>query len=119
MDGKILMSFMMLSMIFVFIPRAQASAVRLNEVLDQHSRITTPTSPKSLDTTHPALQFDHVQFRYHHAEEPALSDIDVQVTGGDDAGDYWRNREWENDDGQSDFGLTMRKKGMFELTART
>ena len=39
-------------------------------------------SPKALDTAHPALAFDHVQFRYHHAEEPALRDIDVQVKGG-------------------------------------
>lgn len=79
---QILMSFMMLSMIFVFIPRAQASAARLNDVLAQQSRITTPEAPKALDTAHPALAFDHVQFRYHHAEEPALRDIDVQVKGG-------------------------------------
>ena len=91
---QILMSFMMLSMIFVFIPRAQASAARLNDVLAQQSRITTPEAPKALDTAHPALAFDHVQFRYHHAEEPALRDIDVQVKRRTDLSHHWWYREW-------------------------
>ncbi|WP_125706391.1 ABC transporter ATP-binding protein [Lacticaseibacillus daqingensis] len=78
---QILMSFMMLAMIFMFIPRAQASAVRINEVLDQTTTITTPADPKPLGDT-PALQFDHVDFRYHGAERPALEGIDVAMTAG-------------------------------------
>ncbi|KRO17638.1 ABC transporter ATP-binding protein [Lacticaseibacillus saniviri] len=79
---QILMSFMMLSMIFVFIPRAQASAVRLNQVLDQESSIKEPTQTQSFTDTKPALAFDQVDFRYQQAEKPALSDVDFAVTGG-------------------------------------
>ncbi|WP_461213388.1 ABC transporter ATP-binding protein [Lacticaseibacillus sp. GG6-2] len=79
---QILMSFMMLSMILVFIPRAQASAVRINEVLDQNSPIESPAHPKAMGTT-PSLQFDHVDFRYKGAEEPALTGIDVNMHAGE------------------------------------
>ncbi len=78
---QILMSFMMLAMILVFIPRAQASAVRINEVLNQDSPINSPTSPQALGMT-PSLQFDQVDFRYRGAEEPALSGIDVKMQAG-------------------------------------
>lgn len=78
---QILMSFMMLAMILMFIPRAQASAVRINEVLDQSSPIDSPADPKALGDT-PSLQFDHVDFRYHGAEQPALSGIDVDMKAG-------------------------------------
>ncbi|MFD1399530.1 ABC transporter ATP-binding protein [Lacticaseibacillus suilingensis] len=79
---QILMSFMMLSMIFVFIPRAQASAIRINEVLDQTTTLTSPTTPKSFANTTSQLQFDHVQFRYHGAEEPALQGVDFDMKAG-------------------------------------
>ncbi|KRK74233.1 ABC transporter ATP-binding protein [Lacticaseibacillus nasuensis] len=79
---QILMSFMMLSMIFVFLPRAQASAVRIQEVLAQHTTITQPAAPKSLAGTTPSLQFDHVEFRYRSAEQPALSGVDFKMTAG-------------------------------------
>lgn len=78
---QILMSFMMLAMILMFIPRAQASAVRINEVLDQSSPIDSPADPKALGDT-PSLQFDNVDFRYHGAEQPALSGIDVDMKAG-------------------------------------
>lgn len=78
---QILMSFMMLAMILMFIPRAQASAVRINEVLDQSSPIDSPAEPKALGDT-PSLQFDQVDFRYHGAEQPALSGIDVDMHAG-------------------------------------
>ncbi|WP_179395710.1 ABC transporter ATP-binding protein [Lacticaseibacillus absianus] len=78
---QILMSFMFLAMIFMFIPRAQASAVRINEVLDQTTTITSPAAPKPIGAT-PGLQFDHVDFRYRGAEEPALADIDVDMHAG-------------------------------------
>lgn len=79
---QILMSFMMLSMIFVFIPRAQASAVRINEVLNETTTVKSPEHPKSFTNTTPRLQFDNVTFRYHKAEDPALSGIDFDMHGG-------------------------------------
>ncbi len=79
---QILMSFMMLSMIFVFIPRAQASAVRINEVLDQTTTVKSPANPTPFADTTPELQFDHVQFRYHGAEDPALQGVDFDMKAG-------------------------------------
>ncbi|MFD1484888.1 ABC transporter ATP-binding protein [Lacticaseibacillus baoqingensis] len=79
---QILMSFMMLAMILMFIPRAQASAVRINEVLDQTTTVIGPSDPQPIGKT-PSLEFDHVTFRYHGAEEPALTDIDVTAHAGE------------------------------------
>ena len=81
----ILISFMMLSMIFVFVPRAQASAVRVNEVLEKP--ISIHDAPKDqqlkLDLSKPAsLSFDHVDFRYHGAERLALTDLNFKVKAG-------------------------------------
>ena len=81
----ILISFMMLSMIFVFVPRAQASAVRVNEVLEKP--ISIHDAPKDqqlkLDLSKPAsLSFDHVDFRYHGAERLALGDLNFKVKAG-------------------------------------
>ena len=79
---QILTSFMMLSMIFVVIPRAQASAARIDEVLSQTTPLVDPKSPKSFDKTAPALAFNQVSFRYQSAENPALSDVDFSMTAG-------------------------------------
>lgn len=79
---QILMSFMMLSMIFVLIPRAQASATRINQVLDQTTTIVSPEAPTDLPVDNASLQFDQVTFRYHQAEEPALSDVDFNMHAG-------------------------------------
>ncbi|KRM72964.1 ABC transporter ATP-binding protein [Lacticaseibacillus brantae] len=79
---QILMSFMMLSMIFVFIPRAQASAVRISQVLNQKTSLVDPASPKTFTNTTPALAFNNVDFRYQNAENPALSGVDFSMTAG-------------------------------------
>lgn len=81
----ILISFMMFSMIFVFVPRAQTSAVRVNEVLEKP--ISIHDAPKDqqlkLDLSKPAsLSFDHVDFRYHGAERLALADLNFKVKAG-------------------------------------
>ncbi len=82
---QILMSFMMLSMLFVFIPRASASAARLNEVLDRRPSVSDPTSDEQLSVAKDApasLTFDHVNFRYEGAEELALTDLNFKVQAG-------------------------------------
>ena len=79
---QILMSFMMLGMIFVFVPRAQASAVRINAVLGQTTTIVNTDAPEKLDGTTPDLRFDQVDFRYQQAENPALSGLDFHVHAG-------------------------------------
>lgn len=82
---QILISFMMLSMIFVMVPRAQASADRINEVLDEEEEIVDDKAPKmiQLKGDQATLAFDHVNYRYHGAEKLALQDIDFQAKSGD------------------------------------
>ena len=80
---QILMSFMMLSMLFVFIPRAQASAKRVNAVLDHPLTIKDPENAEKVDPHKPAsLTFEHVSFRYEKAEKLALNDMTCDVRSG-------------------------------------
>lgn len=79
---QILMSFMMLSMVFVFIPRAQASAVRINEVLDLETPIVNPDQPADFKDEPANLAFNQVNFRYQNAEHLALEKIDFKMTAG-------------------------------------
>lgn len=82
---QILMSFMMLSMVFVMVPRAQASGQRINEVLDRESSVKDAqgTDLKSFDQSQPAsLEFDHVDFTYRGAENMALQDVNFKATAG-------------------------------------
>ncbi|OQO74601.1 multidrug ABC transporter ATP-binding protein [Enterococcus faecalis] len=82
---QILMSFMMLSMIFVMVPRAQASADRINEVLNTDSEIKDVPNPEllSLKGDEATLAFEHVNYRYQHAENLALEDIDFSAKSGE------------------------------------
>lgn len=81
---QILMSFMMMSMVFIFIPRAQASAKRIQEVLNLHSTLKLKKKPVKIDLSAPThtLKFDHVTYRYRNAELPALTDIDFEAKSG-------------------------------------
>ena len=80
---QVLMSFMLLAMVFAFIPRAAASASRIQEVLDIKTKITNPDKPEALPaTTAHSLAFDHVDYRYQSAEQLALSDIDFKAHSG-------------------------------------
>lgn len=81
--AMILFSFMMLSMVFVFIPRAQAAAARIQEVLDTRYSIQDQQQPAELPVQEqPELEFDQVSFRYDHAEKLALSNINFRLTAG-------------------------------------
>lgn len=82
---QILISFMMLSAIFIMVPRAQASADRINEVLDEKIGIHDPENPKivSFAGKNATLAFNHVNYRYHGAEKLALEDIDFQAKSGE------------------------------------
>lgn len=79
--AQILMSFAMLSMVFVMVPRAQASAKRLNQVLNMTTPITDAKDPQSLD--HPsALEFDNVAFKYADAQKDALEGVNFKLHAG-------------------------------------
>jgi ATP-binding cassette subfamily B protein len=82
---QIMISFMMLSMVFVFVPRASASAARVNAVLEH--RPSVEDLPKESQThlvkDQPAsLNFNHVNFRYDGAERLALKDLNFKVKAG-------------------------------------
>ncbi|MFD1464684.1 ABC transporter ATP-binding protein [Lapidilactobacillus mulanensis] len=80
---QILMSFMMLSMVFVVVPRGQASADRIAQVLKLQSTIKPAEQPKEFSETTPSsLDFDDVLFRYQGAENPALTGVDAHVKQG-------------------------------------
>lgn len=79
---QILMSFMMLTMIFIFVPRAQVSATRINEVLNMENDIPDSSTPQEMVSTK-ELAFQHVDFRYKGAENLALQDIDFKAKKGD------------------------------------
>lgn len=82
---QIMISFMMLSMIFVFVPRASASAARVNAVLDQPisiHNIPEKDQEKSSINQPASLEFKNVDFRFHNAERLALHDLNFKVTAG-------------------------------------
>jgi len=80
---QILFALIMLSMLFIMLPRAAASASRINKVLEIEPEIVDPETPK---TANPAergeVVFDHVTFRYPGAEEPAIADISFRAKPG-------------------------------------
>ncbi|ODP28241.1 putative ABC transporter ATP-binding protein YfiC [Paenibacillus nuruki] len=82
---QILFSFLMLSVIFVMVPRASASATRINEVLQMKPEIEDPEQPvtTTLQERRGSVIFDNVTFRYPGAEQPALEQISFQAKSGE------------------------------------
>ena len=83
---QILMSLMMLSMVFVMITMASASAKRICEVLDEQSDLHNPENPVHT-VPNGSVDFDNVSFKYSaHAERMALEHIDLHVKAGQTVG---------------------------------
>ena len=83
---QILMSLMMLSMIFVMLTLASASAKRIAEVLDESSDIVSPDSPV-FEVADGSVDFDDVSFKYSaEAENMALSHINLHIRSGQTVG---------------------------------
>jgi ATP-binding cassette subfamily B protein len=72
---QILMSVMMAVMMSMMIPRAEASAERIQEVLMTESSVVETTSPTAVDQRKGVIEFKDVEFRYPGAEHPVLSGI--------------------------------------------
>ncbi|MFY9525917.1 MAG: ABC transporter ATP-binding protein [Limnochordia bacterium] len=79
---QILWAIMMLSMLFVMLPRAMASAERLCEVLETEPTIMDPETPVVLSEVKGVVEFKNVTFSYPGAEEPVLSDISFRAEPG-------------------------------------
>lgn len=83
--SMILFSFMMLSMIFVLVPRAEAAAKRINAVLEIENSINDVESEigRDSDKLQASLEFKNVSFRYRGAEDLALDNLSVDVKAGE------------------------------------
>jgi ATP-binding cassette subfamily B multidrug efflux pump len=80
---QIIMAFLMISMMFILVPRAAVSASRIAEVLENEDSIVDPKNPKNFNPVQKGfVEFRHVSFRYHDAEEDALSDITFTAKPG-------------------------------------
>jgi len=81
---QIMFSFIMVAVMFVMVPRAQASAERINEVLEMEPEIVDPKEVKYLnDGAIGHVEFENVSFRYPGAEEPAISNISFATGPGE------------------------------------
>lgn len=80
---QIMMSVIMVAMMFILIPRASASAVRINEVLDLKPEILDPKNPNNRKVERGHVEFKNVYFRYPGAEEPVLSNISFDARPGE------------------------------------
>ena len=80
----IVTSFMILSMMFIMIPRAEVSAKRINEVLETEVSIVSGPQTLTIDEQSDVeLAFNQVDFRYPHADENVLSDISFTAKEGE------------------------------------
>lgn len=79
----IMSSIIMVSMLFIMIPRASASAMRINEVLDVVTEISDPQCPEIADRCQGEVEFRNVTFRYPGAEKPVLKDISFRALPGE------------------------------------
>jgi len=80
---QIIMSFLMISMISIMLPRAAVSAKRINEVLETKVAIQDIKNPKKFDEEKRGLvQFKNVSFRYPDADQELLTDISFTAEPG-------------------------------------
>ena len=81
---QIMFALVMASMMFVILPRAAVSANRIKEVLDTDPSITDQVEAhRSTAAATGTLEFDHVDFYYPGAEEPALTDVNFRSNPGE------------------------------------
>ncbi len=79
---EIIMSFMMIEMISIMLPRAGVAANRVEEVCRTEPVIHDIDKPEDQESYQGRVEFDHVTFRYPGAEEPALADITFTAEPG-------------------------------------
>lgn len=80
---QVIISFLLLSMVFIMVPRAAVSVKRVGEVLDTLPSIVDPTSPQKLPSGATGkIEFKDVTFTYPDADLPVLSNINFTVEPG-------------------------------------
>ena len=80
---QVIMAFMMLSMIFMILPRAQVSANRINEVLEEDISIKDGLIDKDTTREKGTIEFKKVSFKYPDADEYLLKNISFKVNTGE------------------------------------
>ena len=80
---QVIMAFMMLSMIFMILPRAQVSANRINEVLEEDISIKDGLIDKDITKEKGTIEFKNVSFKYPDADEYLLKNISFKVNTGE------------------------------------
>lgn len=81
---QIVMSFLMISMVSIMLPRASVSANRINEILETEEAIQESKEPKKLDISKKGVvEFKNVSFRYPDSDEEVLSDITFTAKPGE------------------------------------
>ncbi len=81
--AQIMFSLIMVSVIFVIVPRASASATRINEVLNMVPEINDPAQPRQDNGQRGYLTFEDVTFHYPGAEQPAIANISFDARPGE------------------------------------
>jgi ATP-binding cassette, subfamily B, multidrug efflux pump len=82
---QILFAVFMVTAMFVMLPRASASADRINQVLELAPEIVDPATPRppQLTTARGRVEFENVTFQYPGAEEPALTGVSLTALPGE------------------------------------
>lgn len=80
---QVIMSFLMLAMIFMILPRAQVSATRINEVLDTDISVKNGTLKENKTNEVGTVEFKNVSFKYPDAEEYILENISFKANKGE------------------------------------
>lgn len=80
---QILFSVFMVTAMFVMLPRAAASAERINAVLDVIPEVNDPSAPKAAGSKRGHVEFQNVSFQYRGADEPALSGVSFAAGPGE------------------------------------
>lgn len=79
---QVVMSFLVLTIFFMMLPRANVSAARVNEVLERKEKIKWEESTKGCPEVAPSVEFKNVDFAYHHAEAKVLEGISFRAEAG-------------------------------------
>ena len=80
---QIMFSLIIATMMFIMLPRAQASAVRINEILDMDLSVNNPEKPANVSSQKGYISFEDVTFKYHGAQEPVLCNISFSAKPGE------------------------------------
>jgi ATP-binding cassette, subfamily B, multidrug efflux pump len=79
---QILFALLMVALMFIMVPRAEASATRINEILEMEPEIRDPEKAKQATQQRGYVEFQDVTFSYLGAEQPALSNISFRASPG-------------------------------------